>query len=150
MKLLLASLACLSFLSSYSQNHRENISAIKTIDQAKKYAAGFREVSVSMINAENDVMFFDDIDTSDLSKYVGTSKTFYGRTSKLIEDSIIHIINVQVISFDMSKISKETANLILNQISKKMETGESFWALKKKYSHTSAIFSSSPQALETV
>jgi hypothetical protein len=150
MKMLLASLACLSIFSCYSQNHSENISAIKTVDQANKYAASFRDVSVSLLNAEKDVIFFDDIDTADLSKYVGTSRTFYGRTTKLIEDSIIDIINVQVITFDLSKTSKETANLMLGQISKKMDAGESFWALKKKYSHTSAVFTSSPEPLESV
>ena len=126
------------------------MSAIKTVDQANKYAASFREVSVSLINAENDVIFFDDIDTTDLKKYVGTSRTFYGRTTKLIEDSIIHIINVQVISFDLSKTSKETANLLLGQISKKIDAGESFWELKKKYGHTSAIFASFPKPVESV
>lgn len=150
MKILLTSLACLTILFSYSQNHNENMSAIKTVDQANKYAASFREVSVSLINAENDVIFFDDIDTTDLKKYVGTSRTFYGRTTKLIEDSIIHIINVQVISFDLSKTSKETANLLLGQISKKIDAGESFWELKKKYGHTSAIFASFPKPVESV
>ncbi|MFT6983111.1 MAG: hypothetical protein ACJAUD_001882 [Crocinitomicaceae bacterium] len=150
MKTLLALLACLSIFFSYSQNHSENISAIKTVDQANKYAASFREVSVSLVNAEKDVIFFDDIDTSDLSKYVGTSKTLYGRTIKLIQDSIIDIINVQVISFDLSKTSKEMANLLLGQISKKMDAGESFWELKKKYAHTSAVFSSSPEPFESI
>ena len=150
MKLFLALLACLSIFFSYSQNHSENISAIKTVDQANKYAASFREVTASLVNAEKDVIFFDEIDTSDLSKYVGTTKTFYGRITKLIQDSIIDIINVQVISFDLSKTSKETANLLLGQISKKMDADESFWVLKKKYAHTSAVFSSSPEPLESI
>ena len=64
MKLLLALLACLSIFFSYSQNHSENISAIKTVDQANKYAASFREVTASLVNAEKDVIFFDEIDTS--------------------------------------------------------------------------------------
>lgn len=150
MKLLLASLACLTFLFSFSQNHEENMRGINTMEQAKSYAAGFREVSVSMVNAEKDVMFFDDIDTSDLAKYVGTSKTFYGRTTKLIEDSLLKLINIQVISFDLSTISKEMAQLILDQMIRKLESGESFWSLKKKYGHTSAQFVSSPEPLASV
>jgi hypothetical protein len=150
MKLLLASLACLSFLNSFSQNHAENVRSIETVEEANTYAAGFREVSVSLMNAEKDVIFFDDIDTSDLAKHVGESRAFYGRTTKLIDDSIISLINVQIISFDLTKISKETAELMLSQMFKKLEAGESYWSLKKKYAHTSAQFTSSPEALASV
>lgn len=150
MKLLLASIACLTILFSFSQNHEQNVRSINTIEQAKSYASDYREVSVSLMNAEMDAMFFDDIDTSNLEKYVGVSKTFFGRTTKLIEDSIIEVINVQVISFDLSKISKETAELMLAQMIKRLAAGESYWALKKKYAHTSAKWSSSPVPLTTV
>lgn len=150
MKLLLVPIACLSILCTYAQNHAENVRSIKTIEQAHSYASSFREVSVSLVNAEKDVMFFDDIDTTDLSKYVGTSKTFYGRTTKLIEDSLLKMINVQVIAFDLSTISKETAELMLAQMLKKLNAGESFWSLKKKYAHTSAQFSSSPEPVDEV
>ena len=150
MKILLVSLACLSFLFSFSQNHEENLRTIKTVEQAKTYATGFREVSVSMVNAEKDVMFFDDIDTSNLAQYVGTYKSFYGRTTKLIKDSLVELIKVQVITFDLSTISKETAQLMLDQMIKKLESGESFWSLKKKYAHTSAQFVSSPEPLASI
>lgn len=150
MRLLLTTITCLSVLFCFSQNHEENISAIKTIEQANSYASSFREVSVSIVNAEKDAMFFDDIDTSDLEKYVGTSKTFYGRTTKLIEDSMLSLINVQVISFDLSVTSKETAELLVSQMNKRLNNGETFWGLKKKYGHTSAQFNSSPEPLESV
>lgn len=150
MKLLLTSLACLFILFSFSQNHEENLRTITTISQASTYAAGYREVSVSVINAERDAMFFDDIDTSDLEKYVGTSKTFFGRTTKLIEDSIVSLINIQLVTFDLSTTSKETAELLVSQMNKRLENGESFYGLKKKYGHTSAQFTSSPEPLETV
>jgi len=150
MKLLLAPLACLSIFSSFSQNHEENLRTITTVDQAKSYASGFREVSVSVINAEKDAMFFDDIDTSNLQKYVGTTKEFYGRTTKLIADSALSLVNVQVISFDLTSTSKETAELLVSQMNKRLNNGESFWALKKKYGHTSATFISSPEPLSVV
>lgn len=150
MKLLLISIACFSILYTNAQNHEENVRSIKTIEQANSYASSFREVSVSMVNAEKDVMFFDDIDTSDLSKYVGTSKTFFGRTTKLIDDSMLQIINVQIISFDLSTISKETAELMVAQMVKKLNEGEGFWSLKKKYAHTSAHFCSSPESLNAI
>jgi len=150
MRILLTTFTCLSMLFCFSQNHEENISAIKTIEQANSYAASFREVSVSIVNAEKDVMFFDDIDTSNLEKYVGTSKTFYGRTTKLIEDSMLTLINVQVISFDLTTTSKETAELLVSQMNKRLDNGETFWGLKKKYGHTSAQFNSSPEPLESI
>jgi hypothetical protein len=150
MKILLATIACFTFLQVQAQNHEENLRTIKTADQAKAYAADFREVSFSLINAEKDAMFFDDIDTSKLETYVGSSKSFFGRTTKLIEDTIVSLVNVQVITFDLTKMSKETAELLKSQMLKRLNNGETYWSLKKKYGHTSTIFQSSPEPVGTV
>jgi hypothetical protein len=95
-------------------------------------------------------MFFDDIDSSKLESYVGTTKTFYGRSTKLIEDTMLSMVSVQVITFDLSKISKETAEVLRSQMIKKLEEGETFWFLKSKFGHTSALFESSPEITQAV
>lgn len=145
MKLTLTPLFLFFVYAAFSQNHEENFRTIETIEQAKTYATGFSEVSVEIINAEKDVFFFDDIDTTNLEKHVGTSKTFFGRTTKLIEDTVVSLVNVQIISLDLTKMSPEVADVLLNQMESRIQSGESYWDLKKKYGHTSAQFTSSPE-----
>lgn len=146
----LFSVICFSAFSVFAQNHEENFRTIHTIEQANAYAASFSEVSTGLVNAEKDVFFFDDIDTTDLAKQVGTTRSFFGRTTKLIKDSVVSIVNVQIISFDLSKVSAETAEILMSQMEKRLESGESYWDIKKKFGHTSAYFSSSPEPTETV
>lgn len=130
---------------AYAQNHEENMQTINTVEEAQAYAASFSEVSCGLMNAEKDVIFFDEIDTADMASQIGTSYSFFGRTTKLIKDSVVSIVNVQIITIDLSKTSPETAEILLNQMKKRLENGETYWDLKEKYKHTSAIFSSSPE-----
>ena len=116
MKFLLASFACLSTLFSFSQNHEENVKSIITIEQANSYAADYREVSVSLMNAEMDAMFFDDIDTSNLEKYVGVSKTFFGRTTKLIEEIRLYSVRITNRCSWKADSNLRLSNLLVSEI----------------------------------
>lgn len=134
----------------YAQNHDENIKTIATVDEAKDYASSFSEVSCGLMNAEKDVLFFDEIDTTNLEDHIGTYHSFFGRTTKLLKDSIVSIVNVQMITLDLSKTSPETAEILLNQMKKRLANGESYWDIKQKYKHTSAFFSSSPEPAQDI
>lgn len=140
---------CISSIS-WGQNHGENFTTIKTIEDAKDYASGFREVFTGIVHFEKDVFFFDDIDTSKLESYVGTMRSSFGKRTKLIQDSMFNIVNVQIIEFDLKKISPETADILIGQMTKLLEKGESFWDVKKRFDHTSASFSSSPKVVGDV
>lgn len=140
---------CISSIS-WAQNHAENFETIRTIKEAKDYASGFREVFTGTVNMEADVFFFDDIDTSQLASYVGTSKSFYGKTTKLIEDSLFNMVKVQVIRFDLKKVSPETAEILMGQMKKLLDRGDSYWDIRKRFSHTSAQFTSAPEIAEEV
>lgn len=143
-------LLCLNVATVFGQNHEENFRTINTVQEAKEYAATFNEVQSGLMYAEKDVFFFDDIDTSDLKSEVGTTRSFFGRTTKLVKDSIISVVNVQVITIDLSEVSESTAEILINQMLKRLENGESYWEIKSKYQHTSARFTSSPEPTETV
>mmetsp|Transcript_11240 Transcript_11240/g.15155 ORF Transcript_11240/g.15155 Transcript_11240/m.15155 type:complete len:206 (+) Transcript_11240:28-645(+) len=135
---------------SWGQNHAENLETINTEEEAEDYASGFQEVFTGTVNIESDVFFFDDIDTSNLEAHVGTLKSSYGKTSKLIKDSMFNIVNVQVIRFDLKKISPETAEILMSQMKKLLDRGDSYWDVKERFAHTSAKCSSSPQIVEEV
>lgn len=135
---------------SFGQNHQENFRTITTEEQAESYAASFQEVFTGTVNIEKDVFFFDDIDTSKMESYIGTSKSFFGKTTKMLKDSVFNIVNVQIIHFDLKKISPETADILLGQMKKMLDEGSTYWEVKKRFSHTSAKFSSSPEIVEEV
>lgn len=140
---------CISSVS-WGQNHGENFTTINTVAAAKDYASGFREVFTGIVHLEKDVFFFDDIDTSKLESYVGTMRSSFGKRTKLIQDSMFNIVNVQIIEFNLKKISPETAEILVGQMSKLLEKGESFWDVKKRFDHTSAEFSSSPKVVQDI
>lgn len=140
---------CVSSIS-WGQNHSENFQVITTPEQAEEYASSFREVFTANINMESDVFFFDDIDTSQMESYVGTTRSFFGKTTKLIQDSLFNVVNVQVIRFDLTKVSPETAEILAGQMKKMLEQGQTYWDLKTRFSHTSARFISSPEVVEEV
>lgn len=140
---------CVTYIS-WGQNHAENFETINTEEDAEQYAEGFREVFTGVVNIESDVFFFDDIDTSSLEDYVGELKSFYGKTTKMIKDSMFNIVNVQVIRFDLEKVSPETAEILMGQMKKLLDRGDSYWDLKKRFAHTSAQFTSAPEIVEEV
>ncbi len=141
---------CLSTTVVFGQNHEENLRAVTTVQEANDYAASFSEVSCGLMHSEKDIVFFDDIDTANLASHVGTSRSFFGRTTKLIKDSIVNVVNVQIITFDLSQMSSETAEILLGQMEKRLANGESYWDIKQKFGHTSAQFSSAPEIVEKV
>lgn len=140
----------LSSFCSFGQNHEENLRSITTIEAANKYAASFNEVSCGIMHAEKDRVFFDDIDTSNLEQSVGTSISFFGRTTKLLKDTIVDIVNVQLITFDLTQMSAETAHILIGQMTKRLESGETYWAVKQKFGHTSAEFYSGPENVSLI
>jgi len=150
MRILSFLLASLVTSLSWSQNHQENLRTITTQEQAESYAASFNEVFTGTVNIEKDVFFFDDIDTSKMKSYVGTSKSFFGKTTKLLKDSVFNIVNVQVIHFDLKKLSPETVDILKGQMQKLFAKGNTYWDIKKKFSHTSAEFSSAPEIVEEI
>jgi hypothetical protein len=140
---------CISTIS-WGQNHAENFQVITTPEQAEEYASSFREVFTANINMESDVFFFDDIDTSNMASYVGITKSFFGKTTKLLQDSLFNVVNIQVIRFDLKKVAPETAEILAGQMKKLLEQGQTYWDLKTRFSHTSARFISSPEVMEEV
>jgi len=150
MRTLLVVILLLQLTIVSGQNHNENFANIHTIQQAKSYAASFSEVNCGLMTAEKDVFFFDELDTANLASQVGLTKSFFGRTIKLLKDSIVSSVNVQVITMDLSKISSGTAEILIDQMMKRLENGESYWDVKSKFGHTSAQFSSSPEPLADI
>lgn len=132
------------------QNHSENFENIHTVAEAKSYAASFNEVNCGLMTAEKDVFFFDELDTANLAGEVGLTKSFFGRTIKLLKDSIVSMVDVQIITLDLSIISSGTAEILLGQMLKRLENGETYWDLKSKFGHTSAQFSSAPEPVDDI
>ncbi|MDC0257643.1 hypothetical protein OAK35_02760 [Crocinitomicaceae bacterium] len=149
LKLCIAITLCISTIS-FGQNHEENFTSVNTVQGAVEYAKGFREVFTGIVHFEKDVFFFDDIDTSKLDSYVGTMHNTIGKRTKLIDDSMFNIVNVQVITLDLTKIAPETAEVLIGQMKKLLDRGDSYWDVKKRFSHTSAKWSSSPQVVGDV
>jgi len=134
----------------HAQNHAPAISKINTIEDARIYASENRGVNFDIVNKENDAFLFDDIDTSNIHVSVGKTITLFGRSTKFIQDTLICMVNVQTIVFDLTKTSKDMADLLLNQIKKRLAKGETYWELKRKYSHTSAMFISGPIPMDEI
>lgn len=135
---------------SWGQNHGDNLSTIHTVEAAEDYASKYREVFMGTVNAEKDVIFFDAIDTANLADYVGTFHSSIGRTVKLLKDSIFNGVHVQIIRLDLKKFSPETAGILLGQMKKLLERGDTFWEVRDRFSHTSAQFISGPQLVDDV
>lgn len=144
MKKIIAIIFVLITLQLHAQDHAPSVDKINTIEEAKQYASQNRGVIFNIVNRENDVFLFEKIDTTDLKKNIGETFTQYGRSTKFIQDTIIRVANIKSIYFDLTKTSRELAEILLSQIQKRLDKGETYWELKKKYSHTSAIFTSGP------
>ena len=142
--------ALLISATSWGQNHGDNLNKIHTLEEAEDYASKFREVFVGKVNAEKDVIFFDAIDTANLADYVGTFHSSIGRTVKLLKDSLFNGVHVQIIRLDLKKVSPETAGILLDQMKKLLERGDTFWEVRDRFSHTSAQFTSGPQLVDDV
>lgn len=142
---------CVSMVGfSFGQNHSQAIASISTVEAARNYAHKYREVSVSLINAESDRLVFDEIDTVNIESNNGKSFSFFGRNIKLLKDTALMMADIQVISFDLTSTSRETSELLRSQMIKRLENGETYWDLSKKYAHTSAQFRSGPRYMSEI
>lgn len=150
MRLILTTILLVSVWTCYSQNHKEFVSQLTDLTVAKEYASKNRGVSVSLVNLEKDRMLFDQVDTSNLSASIGLHTTSFGRSTKLLKDTLMSMVDIEVIMFDSKKSSFETIEILLRQMTKKLNMEETYWDLKKKYSHTSADFWSGPECVETI
>jgi hypothetical protein len=140
--LLISVLLSVYFVSA--QDHSKAIDRINTVQEAEAYAETYREVSVSFINAQSDRIVFDKIDTNDMSSNLGKEISFFGRMIKLLKDTTLNMVDVRMITFDLKEMDITTAELLRNQIKKRLEAGERYWDVKQKYGHTSAKFFSGP------
>jgi len=129
---------------AYSQDHGSAIKEFSTLEEAQEYASQFREVSVGMINEYNDKYLFEEIDTSDMPSNIGKSFSGYGRTTCILKDTLIQLIEVEIIRFDLSKSSESTSDILLGQMNKRLAAGDTYWDVKNKFDHTSAWFYSGP------
>lgn len=130
-----------------AQNHLENIRKINTIAQAEDYAADFKEVTCGLMTAETDVFFFDEIDTSNMKHYVGITKSFWGRNIKLLKDTSVYMVHVQVITFDLNEVSKDSAELSMASIQERLSQGETYWKIKRDYTGAKVSFDSEPEVV---
>lgn len=133
-----------------AQNHLENFRTINTVAEAEDYAAEFKEVTCGIITTETDVFFFDEIDTSNMKHYVGITKSFWGRNIKLLKDTSVRMVHVQVVSFDLNEVSKDSAEIAIKAIEGRLTSGETYWKIKKDYSGPMASFDSAPEIVDEV
>lgn len=133
-----------------AQNHEIAIKEVNSMESAKLYAGRFNDVSCSIVNLENDTFLFDKVDTAKVEESVGVTTTLFGRSTKFIKDTVVTMVEVRTIVFDLTKTSKDMAEILLSQMQKRLDKGESYWDLKKKYSHTSALFNSGPVTEQNV
>ena len=134
----------------HAQNFKAVVDRIYTIEEAKDYASRERGVDFSIVNYENNVFLFDNVDTTDLKKSIGETATMLGRNTKFIKDTVIRAAKIHSIYFDLSNTSREIAELLLNQINKSLDNGDTFWQLKMRYNHTPAIFTTGPVTTDVV
>lgn len=133
---------------SKAQFHDNNIPKINSLEAAKEYADRYREVTFGIVNSEMDVFLFDVVDTTDMGASIGTTNTIYRRRTKFLKDTMVTLVNVQVIEFDQNKISIDSANVLISQILEKFNSGSSYWNLMKEYRNESCTFNSGPSTTE--
>ncbi len=135
---------------TYAQGHDDWIAKINTIEDAKKYAKKHSDVIVSYVNAEKDRFLFDKVNTEDMEGHIGEVNTLFGRSTKFLKDTVLSMVDIQVIQFNNNDGEAETMEILRSQILKKLKSGETYWDMKKKYNHTSASFSSGPEMTDQV
>lgn len=134
--------------SLWSQNHKEYVDTIQSIESAESYAKRYSDVFVSRVTYDRDQMLFDNVDTSNMEAHIGETVSFFGRNTKFLEDTTFKMVELQTITFNFSSVDKSTAELLANQMIKRMDKGETYWDVRQKYSHTSAIFTSRPEYVD--
>lgn len=147
-------LLLLTFLSVYclafAQNHKVEIKKITSVEEARSYASKYREVSVSLIDENRDKFLFAQLDTSDIKSNIGKEFDNYGRVTVIIQDTIVEMVEIELIQFDLNKTSEESTAILMSQLKKRMANGEDYYALKEKFDHTSAYFYTGPRIIQGI
>jgi hypothetical protein len=129
---------------SFGQFHEMNIRKISDLAEAESYASRYGEVSFGIVNAELDVLLFDSVDLSNMRASVGKVNTLYQRRTKFLKDTVVTMMNLQVISFEMEHLSSDSTDLLIERIIADHQQGMSYWNLMKKYESGGCHFSSGP------
>lgn len=138
-------LICLFLVGeSYSQFHEMNIREISEISEAQAYASRYGEVSFGLVNSELDVFLFDGVDMNNMKASVGKVNTLYQRRTKFLKDTVISMMNLQVITFDAEHMSLDSANALIDLMMADYKLGLNYWKLMKKYESEFCQFSSGP------
>ena len=127
-----------------AQFHEMNIRKISEIAEAQDYASRYSEVTFGLVNSEFDVFLFDSVDMNNLHASVGKISTLYHRRTKFLKDTVISMMNLQVISFESEHISSDSANTIIDRIMIDYREGMNFWHIMKKYESEGCQFSNGP------
>jgi hypothetical protein len=127
-----------------------NIRKISELSEAKAYASRYSEVSFGLVNPELDVLLFDSVDLSNMRASVGKITTLYQRRTKFLKDTVISMMNLQVISFQMELISIDSATALMQEIEEDYARGLNYWQLLKKYGSPACHFHSGPVETDQV
>lgn len=145
LKLLFLVLGVSGTFSVFAQNHDEVIPQLQSIEEARTYAAKYKEVSFDIVDLERDVFLFDNVDLNDLEASVGKVKTLFRRRTRFLKDTLVTILDIQTISFNTELVSAETAKAIVDSILADYANGMGYWDLMKKYRSATCFFESGPQ-----
>ncbi|MFT6245362.1 MAG: Zn/Cd-binding protein ZinT [Salibacteraceae bacterium] len=118
-------------ISAYSQNHKDAISSINTIEDAETYADEFDEVSIVFLHEELENSTY--IDMKDTLKVGdGFSMQFYRlKVVALGEKELFHCRYIFINEFELEEgQAKKNQDLIVNKLS----NGDAFEDLHAKYS----------------
>ena len=130
-----------------AQFHDDNLWQINTVEQAKEYSSKYREVSFGIVNAEMDVVLFDNVDTTDLKASVGQVNTIFKRRTKFIKDTSIAMVNIQMIEFNYDKVTVDSAHVLIDRFISSYQSGASYWDLMKEFNSETCMFTSGPYSL---
>lgn len=135
---------------SFAQNHKEEIKKLASVDEARSYASKYREVSVGLIDENRDRFLFGQLDTSDLKSNIGKEFDNYGRVTVIIQDTLVDMVEIELIQFDLNKTSEESTEILMSQLKKRMANGDDYYSLKDKFDHTSAYFYTGPKIVQGI
>lgn len=134
----------------YTQSHDKSISTIRTVEAAREYAARFNEVSFDIVNYEQDVFLFDNVDLDNLPGSVGKLRTLFQRRTKFLKDTVITMLDVQTIEFDYETLGMDSVSVLRKTMMAEYNAGATYWDLKKKYEGPHCFFSSGPESTDAL
>lgn len=136
--------------NSWTQNHKQFIDTLTSLEVASTYASMYSDVFITRVSYDRDQLLFDYVDTNNLDNHIGETVSYFGRNTKFLKDTLIELVELQTITFNYSKTNKEIADVLVDQITKRLDGGESYWEVRQKYEHTSAEFTSRPEYVDEV